>query len=719
MGRVLSGPLERIRTRLRAREDSEHAQVLVRIVITALFSSYLGWQLGEAGSGPALYLTWLFLIGELAISFVLLAGILLHPAPSHARRWIGMLADYTAIGAVMFLEGETATPLYAVYLWVTIGNGLRYGPTYLKFATVLASMSFFVVIRTTPYWLENLYLSWGLLGGLIAVPLYFNSLLKALTRAIEDARRANEAKSRFLANMSHEFRTPLNGLAGTCDLMATTRLDTEQRQYVSAIQASSRSLLALVEDVLDISAIEAGKVRLHQEPFSVAELVEGVGLILQPLARAKSLAYEVTLPPALPPRVTGDASHLRQVLLNLLGNAIKFTDDGFVRLVVETRSESRAVMRLRFRIIDSGIGIAESARERLFQAFEQADATLSRRHGGTGLGTTIAKGLVEAMGGIIGFQSTEHRGSEFWVELPFLLPADGVAPTAETDNVIAFSDPFLRHRARVEPMRIIIADDHAANRMVLQGMLQKAGHKVVAVHDGEALLDALEDDNFDVAIADLHMPRLSGQDMLRHLRVMQAGSPVKTPVIILSADVTPDSIKACERAGARAFLPKPLVAVRLLDALADIASGKRVDTASALPRERRAAGGAPMIHDPAMLEELRSLGLGGRFEADFIGQCFADASRCLDAARKHAGAGEWAAAKEQVHALKGVAGNLGLVMLVGTAEELMRQPAAQLGRDGMQRLRAMEAQLSDGRDYLLEARGRGPGSSGSDLDGAI
>ncbi len=311
MGRVLSRPLERIRARLRAREDSEHAQVLVRIVITALFSSYLGWQISEAEGGPALYLTWLFLIGELAISFVLLAGILCIRA-SHARRWIGMLADYTAIGAVMFLEGETATPLYAVYLWVTIGNGLRYGPTYLKFATVLASMSFFVVIRTTPYWLENPYLSWGLLGGLIAVPLYFNSLLKALTRAIEDARRANEAKSRFLANMSHEFRTPLNGLAGTCDLMATTRLDTEQRQYVSAIQASSRSLLALVEDVLDISAIEAGKVRLHQEPFSVAELVEGVGLILQPLARAKSLAYEVTLPQALPPRVTGDASHLRQ-----------------------------------------------------------------------------------------------------------------------------------------------------------------------------------------------------------------------------------------------------------------------------------------------------------------------------------------------------------------------------------------------------------------------
>lgn len=718
MGNVLPGALERIRSRLRAREDSEHAQVLVRIVITALFCSYLGWQLSETNGGPALYLTWLFLLGELAISFVLLASILLHPAPSHARRWIGMLADYTALAAVMYLEGETATPLYAVYLWVTIGNGLRYGPRYLKFATALASASFLLVIRTTPYWLDNLYLSWGLLGGLVAVPLYFNSLLKALTRAMEDARRANEAKSRFLANMSHEFRTPLNGLAGTCDLMATTRLDAEQRQYVSAIQASSRSLLALVEDVLDISAIEAGKIRLHQEPFSVTELVEGVGLILQPLARVKSLVYEVVLPPGLPPRVTGDASHLRQVLLNLLGNAIKFTDEGFVRLVVETRPGSGSILRVRFRIIDSGIGIAESARERLFQAFEQADATLSRRHGGTGLGTTIAKSLAEAMGGTIGFQSTERRGSEFWVELPFQLVADTVAVGPEADNVIAFSDPFLRHRARVEPMRIIIADDHAANRMVLQGLLQKAGHKVTAVHDGEALLDALEGGDFDVAIADLHMPRLSGVDMLRQLRAMQAGSPVKTPVMILSADVTPQSIEACERAGARAFLPKPVVAVRLLDALADIASGRRVDTASP-PRERRAAGGTPMIHDPGMLEELRSLGMGGRFEADFIGQCFADAGKCLDAARKHARAGEWTVVKDHVHALKGVAGNLGLVLLAGTAEELMRQPVAQLGRDGMQRIGAMEAQLSEGREYLLEARGRGPGSSGSDVDGAM
>ncbi len=711
-----------LRSRLRGRADSEHAQVFVRIAITALFSAYLGWEVSDGNRNPALFATWLILIGELAGALGLLGAILASPAPSDVRRWIGMLLDYSAMGGVMYLQGESASPLYAVYLWVTIGNGMRYGPRYLYSGTALGALSFALMMRTTPYWLQNPYLSWGLLLGLIAVPLYFASLLKALTHAIEDARRANLAKSRFLANMSHEFRTPLNGLSGMSELLASTRLDPEQRGYVETLQAASRSLLSLVEDVLDISAIEAGKLKLKQEAFALRDLLAEIDLVMRPQARAKQLDYVVEVDAAVPDRLRGDAGHLRQVLVNLLSNAIKFTPTGEVRLEIAANgSPQGGSQRLRFTVTDTGVGIPASARAKLFEAFEQADNSLSRKHAGSGLGTTIAKGLTEAMGGSIGFESREHAGSRFWVELPFELVAAEVSasvpaeqgasrlepmpPSEAARNVIAFSDPFLRHRARVRPLRTLVADDHAANRMVLQGVLQKAGHRVFVADDGEAALDALAASEFDLALVDLHMPGLSGVDLIRQLRVMEAGSPRRTPVVVLSADATPEAVQSCTTAGARAFLTKPFVVARLLDVIADIAAGTSTLPMVEDARTHPAIPPTSDILDPAVLDEFASLGMGAEFEAEFVGQCVADARVAVQRLRIAAGASDWEQLREQAHALKGIAGNMGLVQLAAHSGMLMKMTGLELGRDWARHADTLAERLRAG-EQALAARGR-------------
>ncbi len=700
-----------VRQRLAHRPDSEHLQTMVRIAITALFCLYLGGVVGLDGTDDALFFTWLILVGELLVSLGLMAAIIANPGVSHVRRWIGMLSDYTALAGVMYLVGETATPLYSVYLWVTIGNGLRYGSGYLRAATTLAALSFLAVIQFTPYWSSQPFLAWGLFGGLVAVPLYFASLLKQLTQAIAQARRANEAKSRFLANMSHEFRTPLNGLAGMSELLATTRLDGEQRECVNTIQASTRTLLSLVEDVLDISAIEAGKLKLTPVEFSLREMVDGIGLILQPMARNKQLDYRAQVADDVPSRVRGDAGHLRQVLINLAGNAVKFTDRGMVSLEVSMVGAAGARVRLRFTVQDTGIGIPAEAGTRLFEAFEQADASLSRRYGGTGLGTTIAKGLTEAMGGTIGFESRESGGSRFWVELPFdrVVPVQAAAAEADTaaaplqredaENVIAFSDPFLRHRVRVRSMQLLIADDHAANRMMLQRLLQKAGHKVVAVEDGEAVLTALESGSYEAAIIDLHMPGLSGLDLLRQLRVMEAGGGRRTPVLVLSADVTPESIQRCEQAGARAFLSKPLSAARLLDTLAEVAATGRAATPAASARVDLAPIGDGAL-DGAVLDELAQLGMGDGFEREFIEQCLADAGASIDAIERAADASDWDGLREHAHALKGVASNLGLVRVAALSSEVMRLAEWQLAREWRQHVGTLRERLRQGRAAL-------------------
>ena len=676
------------------RVDSEHEQALVRLAIALLILAYL-WALqdfgpGEPGTRGSLLLV---MLAESLVGLGIVAMIGLWPGISHPRRWLGMLADYGTLTALMVISPVALAPLYVIILWVSIGNGLRYGGRYLLSAALLGIASFGFVISRSSYWQGQPYLALGLLVGLAAIPAYMSTLLRTLGRAIAEATRANEAKSRFLATMSHELRSPLNGIIAMSELLHGSRLGAEQREYAEVIQTSAQTLLLLVDDVLDISVIEAGKLKRKDEDFNLHDLVGRLRKMLQQHAADKGLALKMLIEEDVPLRLHGDGAHLTQILLNLLHNAVKFTERGSVELCVQLRDrQGDNGVRLHFAVSDTGIGIPDEDRERIFQAFEQVDTGPTRRFGGSGLGTTIAKTLTQLLDGQIGIGDNPGGGTVFWIEVPMLEQReepvrDDHGPSAK---IVAFDDPFIRHRARVRSLRVLVADDQQTNRTVLTRILERAGHRVQQASDGDQALDMLAGSDLDLAVVDMHMPRISGLDVLRQLRYMQAGGP-QTPVIVLSADATAQAARDAEEAGAPAFLTKPVSVARLLETVAELINPAR------LARARPPAEPNLPVKNSAVLEELAAMQLGESFLLDFVEQCIKDAGECMAQLKQQASSRRWADCRETAHALKGIAENLGARPISERCQQLMRASDSALARE----LPALLAELD--RHLLLTA----------------
>jgi two-component system sensor histidine kinase RpfC len=323
-----------------------------------------------------------------------------------------------------------------LYLWVSFGNGLRYGPRYLYLAAVMSVLGFMLVLFTSEYWTTHRTLGIGLLIALVVLPMYVANLARQLQDALARAKEASRAKSQFLANMSHEIRTPLNGVIGMSHLLMGTPLHQEQKDYAQTIHASARTLLTLIEDILDISKIEAGKVVLETVDFDLHGLVHSIATMMAPQAQTKGLNFYVRIDPETPFLLRGDPVHIRQVLINLVGNAIKFTEKGEIDISVKLVSDEPANATIRFEVIDTGIGIAPEAQAKIFESFTQADTSTTRRFGGTGLGTTIAKQLVELMQGRIGVQSTPGAGSTFWCEIKFEKQALAAQLLADSEKLV-------------------------------------------------------------------------------------------------------------------------------------------------------------------------------------------------------------------------------------------------------------------------------------------
>ena len=804
-------PRELLRQRykqLARRPDSEHQQAMLRMVIGLLLLAYVLSPLYSTDYGAALDRVQRAMGLFAGFSVVLYLFVFFFPGINPVRRLIGMVGDLGTTSFILATGGEGATLFIVVYLWVTIGNGFRYGMPYFYASATLSVLGFTLVLVFGEFWENHYQFGLSVMLLLVVIPLYMGSLLKKLRAAMQRANEANQAKSRFLANMSHELRTPLNGVIGLSDLLMETPIDKNQQDLAESIQTSAHSLLQIVNEILDLTKIEAGKIETEEVEWDLHRMVGDIKRMFHQPARRKGLQLITRIDPEIPFRLRGDVQHLKQILVNLIGNAIKFTDEGHVELRIRQAPDTdtgAGKVTLLFEIEDTGIGIPQDRQQAIFDTFTQADASMNRRYGGTGLGTSIAKQLVELLNGRIGLHSEPGIGSTFWISLPFDAPTDdpqsketdqlsgmrvllltsagirdsmlptlhvwGVAsewidnekeamsallnperpgfdcllveqnllgdrtatfasdlrqqaglnqlniillldsvsdatavPQAgdvsvlhlplkpawlfnalhqvgsqfdNNDKVVSLADHY-RRRGGARQLRILVADDNLTNRKVIAGILEQAGHVVLAIEGGEQALDLLltPENGISLAFLDMNMPDLGGLEVLKAYRFAVNGEQ-RVPVGVLTADATEQAQSLSAEAGASFFMTKPVSARQLLDTVVEYAADPASPTRQpghGMPSAQAARKPAPAseILEPAKLAELAQFGGGLNFLEKLVSGFDSDSRQLVHKLRTAVQQKDYPQMQSYAHALKGTAAQLGATRIESLCNKIER-----------------------------------------------
>jgi two-component system, sensor histidine kinase RpfC len=642
------------------------------------------------------------------LSLLLITAIIKNKGNPVHRRLAGAWLDMGTATIFMSLTADIGVMLMVVYFWTIFGNGFRYGKKYLYHAQVLGIIGFIIATNLSPYWETHRTIGYSLTVMLVVLPLYVAKLITRLHEAVhkeeierKKAIQASLAKTQFVANMSHEIRTPLNGIIGISTLFKTTPLNADQQDLLKTLDSSSKLLLSLLNNVLDFTKIEERKFTIENVAFSPAEAVHDSLEIFRTQANSKGVQLGASVSNALG-TLMGDAFVLRQVLANLLGNAVKFTQDGSVTISATLLQDDGDKSTVRFEVIDTGVGIPVEKQSKIFDSFTQADSSTTRKFGGSGLGLTIAKHMVEEMGSSLNFHSTEGVGSRFWFDLNLEKARENINGdvTAEYSNVvesanetsaIAVDQPLSNVQtsaqtntvANINPLQILVCEDESTNQKIITRLLSLPGHHVEVVANGDDMLDVLEQRKFDLVITDLNMAGMSGTDALKLYRFTQPNDK-DTRFILFTADATTTAREASADAGFDAFLSKPIDAATLFNTierickLAPNTAAQWMNNALNKPVAVESDLEADNVHlDLDTLKELEKIGAGDElFIHRLLRNYLSDSVKLIykiETAAKQKKHGEL---HDHCHALKGNSLSVGATQLAEATELIGRLDAS-------------------------------------------
>jgi two-component system sensor histidine kinase RpfC len=607
-----------------------------------------------------------------------------HKGPIVSR--VAAVLDFALLALLLVLDLAIFAPLVVALPIVTIIAGIRFHYRALLIGMGVSAAIVLLAAAASPVPVPPATQVTHVLLVLI-IPLFLHASLRLLRHMAVSATDASTAKTRFLASMSHELRTPLHAIITTGAVLDSEPLTPVQRELARTIDVNAKALRHLVADVMDLSTIETGAVMLRQEPFRLRPTLSNVRYVIEPQARAKGLACTVLVEDAVPDRLQGDGERIEQVLVNLMGNAVKYTDRGSVRLEVRAKPvDQGASTEVEFRVVDTGPGIPQSEKRRIFDAFYQISQGHTRRYGGAGLGLSVVKLVSDRMRGKVSVDDNPQGGAivTWTVRLPIL----GGDDTRDTQDVRG-AELFEQHRRTVPSRHVLVIEDQPANRIALGMFLERAGHRVTAAPDGPTGLRLLREAAFDLVLLDLHMPGMSGWEVLEEV-ARRPGLHAAPPISILSAEVSSDALDAAYQKGARSYLTKPVVVADLLDLLANVplpSQRTKESATSALDTFRSISSPSQMV------ELIDSLIVSLREQAEAM---------TLASAR-----GDGFALGEIFHTIKGLAGQSGLDQLAETSR--LAEGQIKQGHDHEGLVQQMEAALRQGvltLESQPEMRGR-------------